>query len=260
MYKRLVHVHGVDLSGWIVLAALVGAWQVITLWYRSTFFPPPSLVLNALVDQLLTPAILTDHLLPSLGRVLGGFLGATATGILFGVLIGYWRPVRDALDPIVQFLRSIPAPVVIPMAIMILGIGNAAKTAVIIFGACPPVLLNAIDGTRHVSSLLKDTARVFQRTPLEIVREVVLLAALPQVFAGLRVSLPIALVLMVVSEMVASTNGLGYFILRAQRTFRVPEMYAGIVLLGTLGYFLNAGFMTIERWVLRWHFGYQQKR
>lgn len=258
MLKRMAHLNRLDLPAWLVVIALLAVWQTVSRWQQSVFFPPPTVVLQTLVTDLLSVTMLTNHIVPSLVRVLGGFFGAAAVGVVLGVVIGYWRWVREALDPIMQFLRSVPAPVMIPMAILTLGLGNTSKVAVIVFGACWPILLNTIDGTRHVGAQLKDTARVFDRGPFEILYQVVFPAALPQIFAGLRISLPIALVLMVISEMVASTNGLGYSILRAQRTFRIPEMYAGIVLLGILGFLLNAAFVTVERRVLRWHVGYRK--
>lgn len=129
------------------------------------------------------------------------------------------------------------------------------KVALIAFVCVWPVLLNTLDGVRGVEPTLRDTARVYGIPPRDRIRHVLLPAASPQIFAGMRTSLSLALILMVISEMVASTNGIGYFVLQSQRTFAIPEMWSGIVLLGLLGYALNAVFVAIERRVLRWHRG-----
>ncbi|HYY23828.1 MAG TPA: ABC transporter permease subunit, partial [Thermoleophilaceae bacterium] len=118
-----------------------------------------------------------------------------------------------------------------------------------------PVLLNTIDGVTGVDPTLRETTRVYGIGGGDRLWRVMLPAASPQIFAGMRISLSLALILMVISEMVASTNGIGYFVLQSQRTFAIPEMWSGIFLLGILGYVFNAGFILIERRVLRWHRG-----
>jgi ABC-type nitrate/sulfonate/bicarbonate transport system permease component len=118
-----------------------------------------------------------------------------------------------------------------------------------------PVLLNAIDGVRSIDPTFAETSRVYGIGGIDRLRYLTLPAAMPQIFAGMRTSLSLALILMVISEMVASTNGIGYFVLQSQRQFAIPEMWAGILLLGLLGYLLNVVFLLVERRVLRWHRG-----
>jgi ABC-type nitrate/sulfonate/bicarbonate transport system permease component len=129
------------------------------------------------------------------------------------------------------------------------------KIFIIAFVCLWPVLLNTIDGVAGVDPTLRETARVYDIGPVDRVLRVTLPAAAPQIFAGMRTALSLALILMVISEMVASTNGIGYFVLQAQRSFAIPEMWSGILLLGILGYVLNAVFLLAERRVLRWHRG-----
>jgi ABC-type nitrate/sulfonate/bicarbonate transport system permease component len=136
-----------------------------------------------------------------------------------------------------------------------MGVGNAMKVFIIAFVCLWPVLLNTMDGISGIDRTLLDTSRVYQLSSRDRVLRVMLPAASPQIFAGLRTSLSLALILMVISEMVASTNGIGYFVLQSQRTFAIPEMWSGIVLLGLLGYFLNLLLVIVERRVLRWHRG-----
>jgi ABC-type nitrate/sulfonate/bicarbonate transport system permease component len=118
-----------------------------------------------------------------------------------------------------------------------------------------PVLLNTIDGVTGIDPTLRDTARVYGVKGPGLLRRIVLPAASPQIFAGMRTSLSLALILMVISEMVASTNGIGFFVLQSQRSFAIPEMWSGILLLGLLGYLLNVVFVLVERRVLAWHRG-----
>jgi ABC-type nitrate/sulfonate/bicarbonate transport system permease component len=141
----------------------------------------------------------------------------------------------------------------VPIAILFLGLGNEMKIFTIAFSCFFPVLLNTYAGVRSVDPIQINTARTFGKSAAVTLRKVILPAALPQIFTGMRISLAIALIMVVISEMVASVDGIGYFILSAQRSFRVPDMYAGVITLGLLGYALNAVFMRIERRVLRWH-------
>jgi ABC-type nitrate/sulfonate/bicarbonate transport system permease component len=137
----------------------------------------------------------------------------------------------------------------------LLGASSGTRIAVIAFGSCWAVLLNAIDGARGVDPLLIDTGRVNRLGTLELLRRIVLPAALPQIFAGLRIALGIALIVMVFSEMIASTSGLGYYILTSQRRFLVPETYGGVLLIGLIGWAFSVLFLYVERRVLSWHVG-----
>ena len=154
-----------------------------------------------------------------------------------------------------EFLRSIPPPALIPFAIVVIGVGDDMKVFIIAFVCLWPVLLNTIDGINGIDPTLKDTARVFGISGRDKLLRMTLPAASPQIFAGMRLSLSLALILMVISEMVASTNGIGFFVLQSQRSFAIPEMWSGILLLGILGYVFNLVFMIIERRVLAWHRG-----
>ncbi len=138
---------------------------------------------------------------------------------------------------------------------MVIGVGNSMKVLIIAFVCLWPVLLNTIDGITGIDPTLNDTARVYGVRGLTRLRLVVLPAAGPQIFAGMRTSLSLAVILMVISEMVASTNGIGFFVLQSQRSFAIPEMWSGILLLGILGYVLNVIFILVERRVLAWHRG-----
>jgi ABC-type nitrate/sulfonate/bicarbonate transport system permease component len=139
--------------------------------------------------------------------------------------------------------------------IVIFKIGTSMRLAVIVFGVVWPILLNTIDGVRSVEPLQLDTARVFRLSRLEQLRLIVIPAAAPKIFAGLRVGLSLAVILMVVSELVGGTDGIGYLLSSAKESFELPDMWAVIVLLGVLGYTANALLILVERRVLAWHHG-----
>ena len=179
---------------------------------------------------------------------------AVVVGIALGVLLGRRPTLRRMASPVIEFLRAIPAPALIPFAILVLGVDNDAKIFLIAVVCFFPVLLNAIDGVAGIEPTLLDTTTVYRIGAFDRLRYVILPAAAPQIFAGIRTSLSLSLILMVISEMVASSNGIGYFILQSQRTFAITEMWSGILLLGLLGYLFNVVFTLVERRVLAWHY------
>jgi ABC-type nitrate/sulfonate/bicarbonate transport system permease component len=244
---------GLGLEVTVPLAALV-LWAVLSANSDTYYFPPLTDILETFADTWLFERVGSD-VVPSLARMGAGYAIAVVVAIGAGLLLGLSRRARIATGPIVEFLRAIPPPALLPFAILVIGVGNSMKVFIIAFVCIWPVLLNTIDGVRGIDPTLEDTTRVYGISRRDRVWRVMLPAASPQIFAGMRTSLSLALILMVISEMVASTNGIGYFVLQSQRTFAIPEMWSGILLLGILGYVLNGGFMLIERRVLRWHRG-----
>jgi ABC-type nitrate/sulfonate/bicarbonate transport system permease component len=240
--------------GWVVVALLLGLWQLYAsgaeLLYLSTFTDSVSAMWT-----LATSSSFGTDVLPSIGRFLAGYVIGCLVGVAVGVPVGYVRSLEPWVRPVLEFLRSLPAPAIVPIAILLLGATSWTRIAVIAFGSCWAVLLNAIDGARGVDPLLIDTGRVNRLGTAQILRRIVLPAALPQIFAGLRIALGIALIVMVFSEMIASTSGLGYFILTAQRRFLVPETYGGVLLIGLIGWAFSVLFLFVERRVLSWHVG-----
>jgi ABC-type nitrate/sulfonate/bicarbonate transport system permease component len=244
----------------VVLVPALAAWEVATRVAGSTFFPPPSAIAAAAAQLWISgpaaQAFLADtvyeDVLPSVGRVLGGWLLAAVLGIAAGIALGRSRVAIDYVGPQFAFARAIPPPTLIPVFLVLFGIGTTMQVATIVFGALWPVLLNAVDGARSLDRVQDETARSL-RTPLvHRIALVVLPAALPKIFAGLRLSLSIAVLLMVVSELVGAANGIGYQLLLAQRQYDFTVMWAWIALLGLLGYGLNTLLLTAERRVLRW--------
>jgi ABC-type nitrate/sulfonate/bicarbonate transport system permease component len=237
-----------------VPVALLVLWGVWSSGSETYYFPPLTDILDTFADTWVFERVGSD-VVPSLVRLGLGYTIACTVAVAAGLALGLSPTLRRATDPIVQFLRSIPPPALLPFGILVLGVGTSMKVFIIAFVCLWPVLLNTIDGVAGVDPTLRETARVYGIGPRDRLLRLTLPAAAPQIFAGMRTSLSLALILMVISEMVASTNGIGYFVLQSQRSFAIPEMWSGILLLGILGYVLNAVFLLVERRVLRWHRG-----
>jgi len=236
--------------------ALVVTWWFWSEHSHSFFFPPLRKIMIQFRETWLFSRFASD-LLPSLLRFAEGIAIAVVAGIGIGLLLGLWPLGRRATAPIVDFLRSVPAPALISVMIVLIGFGNGMKVTSIAFAAFFPTLLNTIDGVRGVDLLQIEMAQAYKVRRRDRIVRVVLPAASPQIFAGLRITLGIALAVMVFSEMAAGTNGLGHFIIFAQETYRIPDMWSGIIVLGLMGYAVNLAFLAIERRVMRWHRGWR---
>jgi ABC-type nitrate/sulfonate/bicarbonate transport system permease component len=238
----------------LVPLALLGLWAVWSASSETFYYPPLTDILQTFSETWIFERVGSD-VVPSLLRLGAGYAIAVVLAVLLGIPLGLSPLARRATSPIVEFLRAIPPPALLPLAIVVIGVGNSMKVAIIAFVCLWPVLLNTIDGITGIDPTLNDTTRSYGVRGLTRLRLIVLPAASPQIFAGMRTSLSLAVILMVISEMVASTNGIGFFVLQSQRSFAIPEMWSGILLLGILGYVLNVLFLLIERRVLAWHRG-----
>jgi ABC-type nitrate/sulfonate/bicarbonate transport system permease component len=230
---------------------------VLAWWYVSGgnfYITSPAVIARTFGDVWTTERLMTDAL-PSVLRLVAGFACAAVLGVALGVLIGSSPRLRAYAEPVLEFFRAIPPPVLVPVLILFAGIDSTMKVLVIISGCIWPVLLNTVEGVRAVDPVLADTCRTYGITGVTRLRTLVLRSASPQIMAGLRQALSIAIILMVISEMVAASNGLGYTIVQFQRTFAIPEMWTGIVLLGLLGFVLALLFGVVERRVLSWYHG-----
>jgi ABC-type nitrate/sulfonate/bicarbonate transport system permease component len=244
---------GLGLEVTVPLLAL-GLWAVLSAGSDTYYFPPLTEILETFADTWVFERVGSD-VVPSLVRMGLGFAIALVLAIAIGLGLGLSPRARRAAAPIVEFLRAIPPPALLPFAILVIGVGNSMKVFIIAFVCLWPILLNTVDGVIGVDLTLRDTARVYGIGTRDRVWRLMLPAASPQIFAGIRTAVSLALIMMVISEMVASTNGIGYFVLQSQRSFAIPEMWSGILLLGLLGYALNGGLVMIERRLLRWHRG-----
>lgn len=241
------------------LGAVIFAAAVIYLWQIAAdarlispvFFPSPTRTFAAFMAMEERGDIWGPMANTAL-RMFYGWVLASLAGIVLGGAIARSGPVRAYLEPLLEFLRPLPASAIIPPAILFLGLTSKMAVTVIAFGALWPVLLGAYHGFRSVSPQLVEMATAMRMKSVAFLWKVALPSALPDIFAGVRVSLAIALILAVVTEMQAAQTGLGFNILMAQRSFRSPELYAGIIVLGVLGLITNQTLVMAERHLLRW--------
>jgi ABC-type nitrate/sulfonate/bicarbonate transport system permease component len=237
-----------------VPVALLAVWWVMSAQSTSYYLPPLSKILSTFDDVWFNQRFL-DDVVPSLLRLLVGFSLALVLGIALGVLVGSSRAVRSYCEPVLEFLRSIPPPVLVPVLMLFAGIGDTMKVLVIVSGCVWPILLNTVEGVRAVDQVLSETCRVYRIGGRARLTTLVLRSASPQIMAGVRQAVSIGIILMVISEMFAASNGLGFTIIQFQRSFNVTEMWTGILLLGILGFVLSLAVRAVDRRILRWYHG-----
>ena len=240
-------------SLWL-FAGLVALWWVLSDHSRSPYFPPLRVILHRF-DQLWLFSGESTGLDPSLVHLAIGYAIAAVAGVAVATVLYAVPLLREATSPVVYFLYVLPAPVLIPAALALFGIGATMSTAIIAFGCFWPILLNAVDGLRATDTLKLDTARTLGLSYPRTLWSVVLPGASPQMVAGLRAGLQVGIVLMVVSEEVGATNGIGNFIIQAQNNFAFTDMWTGILVLAIVGTALNVLFVGAERLALRWYYG-----
>ncbi|MGW0801985.1 ABC transporter permease [Nonomuraea sp. NPDC002799] len=231
---------------------------LVLLWWAvsgsSFYLPGPVEVGRAFAETWFSERLAAD-VLPSVGRLLAGYALAGLLGVGLGVLIGSSRRSRATLEPVLEFFRAIPPPVLVPLIMLLAGIDTPMKVLVIVSGCVWPILLNTVEGVRALDEVLADTCRMYGVRGASRMRRFVLRGASPQIMTGLRQALSIGIILMVISEMFASSSGLGFTIVLFQRQFQIAEMWSGILLLGLLGLGLSLLFRRLERWVLSWYYG-----
>lgn len=251
--RRFTGIRLLLMRAWLP-AGLLALWWVASAGSQNLYFPPLETILTTLREDWFGPAFMM-HLVPSILKFITGFVIASVLGVMFGLLVGMYPLLRSAVDPILQFLRSLPPPVLLPIGLLLFGIGPAMNISIIVAGAIWPTLLNTIDGVRSLDPQQADMARCYKLTRFQRIRYVILPNAGPQIFAGLRTTLQMSIILIVVSEMIASTNGIGFYVLNSQQSFAVPQTWAGTFVLGILGYLANLIFIRFEARVLQWQTG-----
>ena len=243
-------------SSLALLLALVALWGLAAHggWVNRAFLPTPEAAFMRLVDGL-WQGDLAAHTGATVGRMLGGWLLASLLGVALGVLIGSSAAARAWLQPTFEFLRPLPASAVLPLAIALFGLSGGMVLFVVAFGAMWPVLLATLHGLASVHERLHEVAAALQLSRNAFVLKLGLPNAMPDILAGMRLSMTVSLIVSVVGEMIASQPGLGQAILLAARSFQASDLYAGVLLLGAVGFASNAVLALLQRRLLRWQSG-----
>jgi ABC-type nitrate/sulfonate/bicarbonate transport system permease component len=242
--------------GWVTFTGVLFLWELgsRTNPRLQLYFPPVSQIALALGGLISTGSV-SSHLFTTLHRFLEGYLISATVAVTLGVVLGYFRFLHSLVEVLIEFLRPMPSVAIIPVAILALGIGDAMIVAVTVYASIWSILINTIEGVRHIEPTLIDTARTFGLSKRHILWQVVLPGASPYIVTGLRIGLSIALILVTTAEMIIGSKGLGFFILDEERSMNSTNMYAGIIIVSVLGYLLNRLFLLAESKAMRWRHG-----
>ncbi|RUT29592.1 ABC transporter permease [Paenibacillus zeisoli] len=237
----------------IVIIAFMVLWEVAPRlgWTNATFLPPLSEVLSTWWSLLLS-GDLAEHMEVSLVRSIGGFALALVVSVPLGLAIGWWKSVAQYLNPLLELFRNTAVLALLPVFIMLLGLGETSKIAIIFYACVFPLLLNTISGVRNVDPLLIRSARSMGLSPVQLFRKVVLPASVPTIFVGIRQAGSASILVLVAAEMAGAKSGLGYFIQYTQFSFQITEMYAGIITISIFGVILNYALVTLEKKLTAW--------
>jgi len=236
------------------VAAFFGAWLAVTGGGLFTPFllPSPVAVLLRLRQEFLSGELLVA-LRVTLLRMFGGYLLAALVGIPLGVGLARLKAVRWFFDPLLSLALPMPQVAFLPIFILWLGVFDASKVALIAFSAVFPIIVQSWAGTQSIDKYLTWSALSLGVGPRALLWDIVLPAALPQIFTGLQVALPIALITAVVTEMLMGGNGLGGSIISGMRFSNSPQLFAGIVAVGLVGYLMTKAMELLRRALLAWH-------
>jgi sulfonate transport system permease protein len=246
------------LAPWLLPVALLLAWELSarTGWLSSRILPEPWAVAQAFWSLAVSGELWT-HLRTSLWRALSGFAVGAGAGLLLGLLTGSFRRAETLLDTTLQMIRNIPALALIPLVILWFGIDESAKLFLLAVGVFFPVYLNTFHGIRAADAQLIEMARSYGLRGWPLYRDVILPAALPSILVGVRFSLGLVWVLLIVAETISAQAGIGYMTMNAREFFLTDVVLLGIIIYALLGKFADSLTRLIERRVLAWHPAYQ---
>jgi NitT/TauT family transport system permease protein len=237
----------------VAIAALLALWETAPRLglVDRTFLPPFSEVAIAWW-QLLLDGQLAEHAQASLGRSLTGFGFAVVIAVPLGLLIGWYKPLADLLGPLLEVFRNTAALALLPVFVLLLGIGETSKISIVLYACTWPILLNTISAVRSVDPTLLRLARSMDLPAPRIFQKVILPASVPTVFTGIRLAGGFAILVLVAAEMVGAKAGLGYLVNASQFNFAIPEMYAGIITISAIGVIFNQLLVALERRFTSW--------
>lgn len=239
--------------GVLLIVALLSLWELSSRagWIVSAYWPPVSHILAAAVAQLAGGEILLA-LAATLRRAAIGYFVAAAAGITLGIVLARHRVLRYGLLPLIEIVRPMPTPAVIPPLILFLGVDDALKIFIVALASFFPIFTNTFVGVAAIDDTLIQTARTFRTSPSRMLYAVVLPATLPAIAAGLRTATSLCLVVAVLSEMIAGSSGIGYYLVEMQYAMRPDLMYAAVFYLAVTGYALNRIFLAVEARSIPW--------
>ena len=241
------------LKSTVVIILLLMFWEVaprVGLVDR-TFFPPFSKVVEGLWGLAIS-GDLYAHFIASIVRSLSGFGLAILIAIPLGLIIGWYPLAKELLNPVLELFRNTAALALLPVFILLLGIGETSKISIVLFACVFPILLNTINAVRNVDSLLIRSAKSMGLSSYQLFYKVIIPASIPTIFTGIRMAGSASILVLIAAEMVGAKEGLGYLISYTQMNFQIAEMYAGIITISILGLILNYLLVFIEKKLSKW--------
>ncbi|RZS43514.1 NitT/TauT family transport system permease protein [Herbihabitans rhizosphaerae] len=237
----------------VAIAALLALWEIAPRvgLVDATFLPPFSDVVDAWFGLLADGQLLTNTE-ASLTRSLTGFGLAVLIAVPLGLLIGWYKPVANLLGPLLEVFRNTAALALLPVFVLLLGIGETSKITIILYACTWPILLNTISAVRTVDPTLLRLAKSMDLTGPRLFTKVILPASVPTVFTGIRLAGAVSILVLVAAEMVGAKAGLGYLINASQFNFAIPQMYAGIITISVIGVVFNQLLVALERRFTSW--------
>jgi ABC-type nitrate/sulfonate/bicarbonate transport system permease component len=215
------------------------------------FFPAPSAIIAKLIEMARSGE-LTENVLISLQRIVLGFLLGGVPAIVIGIAMGIWRPVRALVDPLIVATYPIPKSSLLPLILLIFGLGEMSKVVMVAIGVFYPMAINATAGVLQINQIYLDVGKSFKASPWDTFRTIALPGALPFIMTGVKLGAGLALILIAIAEMVGAKSGIGYMIWSAWETFAVAKMYVGLFVIALIGFAISLLLNEIERWVIRW--------
>lgn len=228
-------------------------WEVCTRigWIDTRFFPAPTSILSASV-RLWQSGDLVNHTLVSLQRLGLGFLLGGIPALVIGVVMGLSRGLRAVLDPLIAATYPIPKSAILPLILLIFGLGEMSKIVMVAIGAFYPIVINATSGVLQINRVYLDVGKSFKASRWNMFRTIALPGALPFIMTGVKLGAGLGLILIAVAEMVGARSGLGYMVWSAWETFSVEQMYVGLFMFAAIGFSLSALLNLVERWIIPW--------
>ncbi|RST05810.1 ABC transporter permease [Streptomyces sp. WAC07149] len=235
------------------ILALLALWEAAPRLglVDATFLPPVSEVARAWWE-LLGDGQLGEHTRASLTRSFGGFAIAVVVAVPLGLLIGWYRPVAAFLGPLLELFRNTAALALLPVFVLLLGIGETSKVSIVVYACVWPILLNTISAVGNADPTLVRLARSMNLSTPRLFQKVILPASVPAVFTGIRLAGAVSILVLVAAEMIGAKAGLGYLINASQFNFAIPQMYAGIVTISAIGVAFNQVLVAVERRLSLW--------
>jgi len=215
------------------------------------FFPAPSSIIATLIDMA-KAGELGENVAITLRRIALGFVLGGVPAIVIGIAMGLWRPIRALVDPLIAATYPIPKSSLMPLILLICGLGEMSKIVMVAIGVFYPMAINATAGVLQINPIYLDVGKSYRASRWDTFRTIALPGALPFIMTGVKLGAGLALILIAVAEMVGAKSGIGYMIWSAWETFAVKKMYVGLLVIAVIGFVISLAVTEVERLVIRW--------